>query len=131
MITLKIKKRLPYIVVLAILFVGISLSISAYIAMQKWAVQKLRIDFNRAAEDRYASLQREIESNLHAVESLQAFYFSSEKISRSEFRDFTKALLLQEPGMGALEWIPRVPHFQREEYEKAAKKEWYLSLIHI
>ncbi|MGD1076383.1 MAG: CHASE domain-containing protein [Thermodesulfovibrionales bacterium] len=92
--------------------------------MQKWEVQKLRIDFNRAAEKLYASLQREIEANLYAVESLQAFYFYSEKTSRSEFRDFTKALLLQKHGVGALAWIPHVLYLQREEHEKAAKKEW-------
>ncbi len=124
MIALKIKKRLSYIVVVTILFVGAGLSVVAYTVMQRWEVQKMRIDFNRAAENRYASLHREIGSNLHVVESLQAFYLHSEKISRSEFHDFTKALLLQGLSMQALEWIPRVPDFQREEYEKTAKKEW-------
>jgi CHASE1-domain containing sensor protein len=125
MIIPKIKKGLPYIVLVVILFTGTGLSILASTATQKLEIQKLRISFNRAAENRYASLEREIKANLYAVESLQAFYLSSEKISRSEFRDFTKALLLQKPGMGALEWIPRVPYFQRKEYEKAAKKEWF------
>jgi len=125
MIIPQIKKRLPYIVVVAIVFIGSGLSIVAYTAVQKWEVQKLRIDFNRAAENRYASLQREIESNLHAVGSLQAFYLSSEKISGSEFRDFTKALLLQELSLQALEWIPRVPYFQRKDYEKTSKKEGF------
>ena len=125
MISPKNQKRLPYIVVVTILFVGAGLSIVAYNAIQKWEVQKSRMEFYRAAENRYESLQREIRSNLHAVESLQAFYLHSEKITRSEFRDFTKTFLLYEPGMQALGWIPRVPYFQREEYEAAAKKEGY------
>ncbi|MGD1075853.1 MAG: CHASE domain-containing protein, partial [Thermodesulfovibrionales bacterium] len=120
-----IKKRLPSIVVVTTLCIGVALSILGFTVVQKWEVQKLWLDFNRAAENRHVWLGREIESDLQTLVSLQAFYLNSEKINRSEFHEFTKTLLSQHPHIHALEWIPRIPSDRREGFENAAKKEGF------
>jgi len=126
MITSDIKKKLPYVFVIAILFIGLVISIVAFSVVKKWEGQKLWMEFYQASENRQASLQRQIDSDLQALVSLQAFYLHSEKISRPEFSFFTKSLLLQHTSIQAIEWIPRIPYYQREEFEKAAKKDGFI-----
>ena len=126
MITSEIKKKLPYVFVIAILFIGLIISIVAFSVVKNWEGQKLWMEFYQASENRHASLQRQINSDLQALVSLQAFYLRSEKISRAEFSGFTKSLLLQHTSIQAIEWIPRIPYYQREEFEKAAKKEGFV-----
>lgn len=126
MITAEIKKRLPYAFVIAILFIGLLISIVAFTVVKKWEGQKLWMEFYQATENRHASLQRQIDSDLQALVSLQAFYRHSERISRAEFSGFAKALLLQHASIQAIEWIPHIPYYQREEFEKAAKRDGFL-----
>jgi PAS domain S-box-containing protein len=126
MITAELKKKLPYVFVIAILFIGLVISTAAFSVVKKWEGQKLWMEFYQASENRQASLQRQINSDLQALVSLQAFYLHSEKISRAEFSSFTKSLLLQHTSIQAIEWIPRIAYYQREEFEKAAKKDGFL-----
>jgi len=122
MITAEIVKKLSYLFIVAVLLIGIGISIGAYTLVKGWEGQKLWTEFYQATENRHASLQRQIDSDLQALVSLQAFYRNSARISRTEFSGFTKALLVQHTSVQAIEWIPRVPYYQREEFEKAAQK---------
>ena len=70
-------------------------------------------------------MKREIDSDLQTLLSLQAFYFGSHKVERSDFKDFVKPILSRHPGIQALEWIPRIPNSQRETYEKAARRDGF------
>ncbi|HUO76027.1 MAG TPA: CHASE domain-containing protein [Thermodesulfovibrionales bacterium] len=126
MITAEIKKKLPYVFLIAILGIGLVISVVAFTVVKKWEGQKLWMEFYQASENRQASLQRQIDSDLQALVSLQAFYLHSEKISRAEFSSFTKILLLQHTSIQAIEWIPRIPYYQREQFEKAARKEGFV-----
>lgn len=122
MITAEIKKKLPYVFVVTVLLIGIAISIAAFTLVKRWEGQKLWMEFYQATENRHASLQRQIDSDLQALVSLQAFFRNAERISRAEFSGFTKALLVQHTSIQAIEWIPRIPYSQREEFENAAKK---------
>ena len=53
---------------------------------------------------------------LGEVESLGAFYDASEFVDRNEFSTFTRSVISQFPGLQALEWVPRVPGSEREEF---------------
>lgn len=105
-----------------VLLIGIGISIAAFTLVKRWEGQKLWTEFYQATENRHASLQRQIDSDLQALVSLQAFYRHPERISRADFSGFTKALLLQYTSIQAIEWIPRIPYHQRGEFEKAAEK---------
>lgn len=85
----------------------------------------IRKDFALAAENRFWALEREIAFHLHALTALRALYLSSQMITRSEFREFTRPLLSQHPSIQALEWIPLVADYQREMYEAAARKDGF------
>ena len=123
MITAEIKKKLPYVFVIAILLIGLAISVVAFSVVKKWEGQKLWMEFYQASENRHASLQRQVSSDLQALVSLQAFYLHSGKITSEEFSGFAKSLLVQYPSIQVIEWIPRIPYYQREAFEKAAKKD--------
>jgi CHASE1-domain containing sensor protein len=119
----EIKRKVPYVFVMATLCVGLAISVTAFNMVKMWEGQKLWMEFYQASENRHASLQREINSDFQALVSLQAFFLHSEKVTRAEFSGFTKSLLLQHTSVQAIEWIPRIPHHQREEFEKAVRKD--------
>ena len=93
--------------------------------------QMIRTEFEKGAENRFETIKREIESNLHAVVSLRAFFDSARDIDRSEFRDFVGPHLLLLPSIQAIEWIPCVHHFERMVYEAAVRRQTGLSDFQI
>ncbi|HEY5496983.1 MAG TPA: CHASE domain-containing protein, partial [Syntrophales bacterium] len=104
---------------------GLLMSAIAFAVVRNWEHQERRADFSIAAENRYAALKREVESDIEILSYVRAFYLHAKVVTRSEFHNFTESLLLQHPGIQALEWIPRVPYSQREEYEKEAKRDGF------
>ena len=102
---------------------GLMLTAIAFAVVHNWERQERRTDFSIAVENRYAALEREVKSGIEVLSSVRAFYLHAKVVTRSEFHNFTESLLLQHPGIQALEWIPHVPYSQREEYEKAAKRD--------
>jgi PAS domain S-box-containing protein len=127
MITFRIKQASHYTLPIGIIVIGILLSVSIFIIVLDWEHQRIQTEFNQDAEERFEALKREIESDLHVLDSITAFYTHGHKIGRSEFRDFVKHFLLRHRSIQALEWIPRIPNNQREAYEKAAKQDGYLN----
>jgi len=104
---------------------GLMLTAIAFAVVRNWERQERRTDFSIAVENRYAALEREVKSGIEVLSSIRAFYLHAKVVTRSEFHNFTESLLLQHHGIQALEWIPRVPYSQREEYEKAAQRDGF------
>ena len=109
-----------------ILVLGVALSIivsaSSYYAEKKL----MQAEFNEAAENRFSTLKRELDSNIAVLASLQAFYYSSRKdIGRSDFRNFTNHILKRHTSIQALSWTPLVPDSRREAYERSARREGF------
>ncbi|MFQ5862735.1 MAG: CHASE domain-containing protein [Candidatus Brocadiales bacterium] len=105
--------------------VGLSLSIVTFFFLRQWAHRETQLNFNMAVSDRVYSLQREIENNIEVLRSIHSFFNSNGHVTREEFHTFCKPTLSRHPDIQALEWIPRVPHSQREDYEKNAQVDGY------
>ncbi|HYA93504.1 MAG TPA: CHASE domain-containing protein, partial [Thermodesulfobacteriota bacterium] len=127
MIPFRIKQASHYTLPVVIILIGILLSVSVFIIVLDWEHQRIQTRFNQDAEERFEVLKREVESDLHVLDSIKAFYTHGHKIGRSEFRDFVKHFLLRHRSIRALEWIPRIPNNQREAYEKAAKQDGFVN----
>jgi len=125
MLSFKKRQDILRISVWMIILGGLLLSAIAFAVIHNLERQKLQANFERATDNRYAALKREIDSDIDTLSSVRAFYHHAKVVTRSEFRDFTASLFLQHPGIQALEWIPRVPYAQREEYEKAARRDGF------
>ncbi|MBI1921775.1 MAG: EAL domain-containing protein [Geobacter sp.] len=125
MISLGQKRTWRYLSVAVIIVAGIAISLLVFRLAEKWERDKIAAEFRNSALDRRDALQREIDSNIQTLESLQAFYAASKDVERGEFREFVKPILARHNSIQALEWIPRIPDAGREEYEKVARGEGF------
>ncbi len=84
---------------------------------------RLRSEFGRFARERESAIVDGIEDNLRALYALSARYDDSDGVDRSEFKSFATLILLGNMGIQALEWVPRVPDAEREQYEQMARRD--------
>ncbi|HYA41772.1 MAG TPA: PAS domain S-box protein [Syntrophobacteraceae bacterium] len=96
-------------------FIGLALALSL-------DRQIIRAEFEKAAENHFETIKREIESNLHAVVSLKAFFDSTRDIDRPDFKEFAEPHLSLHPSVRAIAWVPLVHNFERFAYETTARQ---------
>ncbi len=82
--------------------------------------EKFIRDFTREATEQVERLSLSLASYTEGIESIASLYHASQFVDRDEFRSFTHRVLKKFPSIQALEWIPRVPGSNREEFEAAA-----------
>ena len=117
-----IYRRRRYLFVLFVVCVGVALSAAAFVAVRTWEGQRARADFEQDAKGRIFEFKKMIAANLEALRSTSSFYAASNYVDRDQFRTFVAPALSHHPGIQALEWIPRVPAWQRTAYEEAAQE---------
>lgn len=113
-------RYLPEIVIMGL---GIVLSFFIAVFLHKFEYKNVQTEFEQKAGALAVALQKNIEKDLEMLSSINAFYASSNEVTRLEFREFIKGLLPYHSGIRAIEWIPRVSGPMRAEYERSARKE--------
>jgi PAS domain S-box-containing protein len=108
-----------------IVCIGIALSVLLFMSTGKMEDDRIKAGFEQDAQNRFTSFKNISENYLLELETLKAFYAASEKVTRAEFRVFTKELLSHFNRTKALEWIPRVPDTERAAYEAEARREGF------
>jgi len=104
---------------------GIFLSVFVFIAMRGRELGRVRLDFQREAQNRVSALKLRVECCVDMVESTGSLFLADESVDRKEFENFVTPLLRQHPGIQALAWIQRVPDSQRTAFEEAARQDGY------
>jgi CHASE1-domain containing sensor protein len=112
-----------YLVAAAVLAFGLAASLTVFVLSSRSDEQERQAEFNALAEHRINTLRASLDQHLHEVHSLKAFFTASHAVTRSEFGEFAEQLLLDNDGIQALEWIPRVVHEQRQDYEARARQD--------
>ncbi len=79
--------------------------------------EEKRLKFNEQVHVYHDSIRRVFHRYLEILDSLKRYYDASEEVTREEFRTFNLDVVRQYTGIQALEWIPRVRHAQRAEFE--------------
>ncbi len=77
--------------------------------------------FQNKAHVMNLAILSKLELNEKVLGSLIGLFRSSKFVSRDEFAIFTESIIENQKFIHALEWIPKVPHAERLEYEKRAK----------
>lgn len=115
-------RSLPIVLTLC---TGMLFSGSAFLVA--WNTDQHRIEeaFEQEAKDTTALIQRNVGQTLQQLEATAALYAASKQVTRAEFHKFVQFYLPSHPEIRALEWIPRVPHAQRQAYEQAAQQEGF------
>ena len=111
------------IIVYFITILGILCSLAGFFLVEKNEKFHIQLEFERLAEPIVYSLQHTLEDALTDLDSIVRFFNNSNLVTRQEFSNFTKPMILKNEEIQALEWIPYVKHFERKEYEANAKKD--------
>lgn len=108
-----------------VLIIGLGLSLVFFNVVQKHNQSEEEKDFQQAALERIAVVNKRISSELTVLRSIVGFYQGSDNVEESEFHTFVNTVLLDKESFQALEWIPRIPHAQRDDYVQQARNNGY------
>ncbi|SDD11351.1 CHASE domain-containing protein [Ruegeria marina] len=115
---LLIRKWLP---VVALAVSGVCLSFILFLYASDAERQRLIAKFEITANQPILAINNRIQAILATVESLVAYYESSEHVTRREFQVFTSFILSRNRDIQALEWLPNVLAEERDIYELSAR----------
>lgn len=91
--------------------------ITLFIVTKYYETKERTLQFNRQAEQLHTHFQERFNAGVEVLYSLRSFFISSNNIDAIDFSNFTKYTLARYPEIQALEWIPRIHHSLRPEYE--------------
>ncbi|MEG3639331.1 CHASE domain-containing protein [Magnetococcus sp. PR-3] len=97
------------------------LMVVLYQRVVEWDKTRVKLEFQIQSEHLAHALEVNIQGYLDFVHAIERLYASSDYVSHQEFKAFTSHALLAFPGIQALEWVPEVPHAERQAYEEAAQ----------
>ncbi len=103
-----------------VLMLGVALSLGLFATARTRQRAARRIEFERAAQQIAARTRASFDIPLEVVRGVAALFASSEDVTRNEFKTFVGGALRRNPGIYALEWIPRIPGAKRAEVEATA-----------
>lgn len=114
------------VIVSMVVAIGIGLSAAVFFWGRDVERQLAITDFERAAADRVAVIERDIELQVAIVESISSLFAGFNEVTRDEFQAFVGLQLRNHPSIQAIEWIPRVPESRRAEFEQAAREDGFV-----
>ncbi len=114
----------PYIPIVSIICIGALLSAVTFHVIRDKELQSIKSSFKLDTEDRINAIKKEVENNLDLVRGVNSLYRSSREVTRDEFREFIK-FTIDSSTIQAIEWIPRIPHSDRDAYEEKARTDAY------
>jgi len=107
-------------VVLPVL-VSVCTTVIGYIVTSFYQQSQTQAYFENRAARAMQEMHEQVTVHLDAVHFLKIFYAGSQRVDRGEFAAFAQELTTRHGGVQALEWLPRVRHEEREDYELRAR----------
>jgi len=109
----------PIIIMVAAM--GIVVTVAGYLVIRNFGNDRLQWEFDRVAVQYASILTKSIDRQVEIAESAAALFSRlNAKVSRWAFYDFIRTYPAKNPGLSAVEWLPRVPGRLRGEMEKTA-----------
>jgi len=113
-----------YILPLAVLIVGISLTLYAFSYMERSERARAKEVFEEESlRDISSAVLNQVQGSLDSVSDVKSLFAASSFVSRTEFQVFVRHELAKDRGIQALEWIPYVQGAERAAYEAAARED--------
>jgi diguanylate cyclase (GGDEF)-like protein/PAS domain S-box-containing protein len=106
----------------AILAIGISLSVITFNSVRIQDEFAVKTAFQRAAETHASEITQGIDQSVQLIRSVDALFQATGSVSKEGFHAFVQPLLKQYPGVQAVEWVPRIKAEQLEQFEKRAQQ---------
>jgi|GEM_PF-1945510 len=100
--------------------IGLGLSLFAFQSTRDQEQKLAQARFERTAVNISASLSKDIDRYVDLLYSIRRLFDASQDVDRNSFAIFCEGPISRNPGIQALEWVPRVRQADRENYVKAA-----------
>ncbi|MDT8338636.1 MAG: CHASE domain-containing protein [Sulfurimonas sp.] len=95
---------------------GTALSFSIYFWQNQVQQKLIQEKFKAQIEKKTYEIKEGLELNMHALNSLAAFYYGSNSIGHDEFHEYTSVMLEMHPSIHSLQWLVKVPHELKEKF---------------
>ena len=118
----RVKLASPRRSLLYILLAGLIFSLVLFFWVRDWERQQIQFSFEALASSYVSAIDNEISRHQEAINSVANFHHSLNAANRAAFHAFANAVLLEHRDIQALEWVPRVSHAKRDEYELKARQ---------
>lgn len=102
-----IRKRLR-VTVVAVLVVGVLLSVAVFVGMRADERDQARWDFERSSRDHVSALWKTLEMDFLVMRSVQSFFVADESVGEQEFNEFISPLIEDNVSIRAVQWVPCV-----------------------
>ncbi len=102
---------------------GVAVSAGAFAFASQSHQRHLTEEFEEQSANYTMMVGRSIDRYLEVVRSISSLHTVSGVVERKKFGEFARRSLMTNPGIQALEWIPRVPAAQRAAYEEEARRD--------
>jgi CHASE1-domain containing sensor protein len=109
----------PYIVIT----LGALLAASLYSLLQTSFESSVKQRFEAAALNHVEAIEHGIEAYLETLYHVRSGFDASSFVDRDEFRTLVSRSLARNPGIVALEWVPRISAQERDAMEAVAREE--------
>lgn len=115
-----------YLSVSIIISVGTLVSAIVFFSLRQWQITKLQTQLQQQVDIVTSYLQKNTNTNLEPLVSVNDFYnASTSEVSRQEFTNLAKRLLIRHPSIEILSWTPRISNSARPAFEAAIRNEGY------
>ncbi|MBF0383252.1 MAG: CHASE domain-containing protein [Magnetococcales bacterium] len=102
--------------------IGAAISILIFVIVENSTRGWLKQQFEWVVQERVRAIENGFQETLYALDNIKGLFTSFGKISPKEFHYFTKGVLDRSEMIHALEWIPKVPHKLKNQFEVAGIK---------
>lgn len=106
----------------AILITGLTLSVAVAFTLYQSRRETLSLEFFAAATSQVELIRQSITSAMAIGKAVSSFYDASVEVTRDEFTLFVSQFLDANTPVKAIEWVPRVMHDERAEFEANGAK---------
>ncbi len=121
----KFRSRTEWMILFFIAFVGTAISVAAYHIDITMEALRNQISFEKAANRRLSLLRENVEYFESTFGSLQNLYYASTEVTRKDFHDYAIRMMKQNPGILALEWVPRITNKSLSKFVDDARKDGF------
>jgi PAS domain S-box-containing protein len=112
-----------YAAVLLVASAGLFITAIVVAQLRTFEHRSMNTAFLYQADQRASACIAAIEDRFSVLDSLHAFYASSDSVMRDEFHCFVERSVLRCKGVKAVYWVPRVPAETRYEHEQQARRD--------
>ncbi len=102
---------------------GLGFSLAVFFVLHGWESRDIEKAFCVESANRAAAVKNVFETQLSLLESVQAAFDSVPRLNRGEFQTLLEPFHSHARSIVAVEWVPRVAHDRRQEYETAARRD--------